>query len=132
MPDKFRRARRGYNLIRCARDVIRELACQKNRCLTNPEIRRPFLGFIYAARQPGIFFGRKVGVKSGAKFRIHVTVTAALYQELPFPHHLLAIKPDIEIATNTVDMRFRSPICAGVLSIRMAESDVDPGKFFVL
>jgi len=35
-----------------------------------------------------------------------VTVTAALYQKLPVTHHLSAIKPDIEIATNTVDVRF--------------------------
>jgi hypothetical protein len=35
-----------------------------------------------------------------------VTITAGLEQKLPFPHYLLAIEPDIEIATNTVDVRF--------------------------
>src|SRR5215831_502743 len=132
MPDKFRRACRGYNLIRSARDFIRELAGYENRRLGNPEIRRPFLGFIYTVHQRSIFLGRKVGVESGAKFRIHVTTIGALNQKLPFSHHPLAIEPNIEIATNTVDVRFRSPICAGVLSIRMTEGDVYPGKLFVL
>ena len=106
MPDKFRRQRRGHNLIRGARHFVRELGRHENRCLGNPEIRRPFLGFIYAAHQRSIFFRRKVGIESGAKIRIHVTITAALYQKLPLPHYLLAIEPDIEIATNTVDVRF--------------------------
>ena len=106
MFDKFRGARRCYNLIRGAGHLVGELARQENRCLGNPEIRRPFLGFIYASHQSGIFLGRKVGVESGAKLRIHVTITAGLEQKLPFPHYLLAIEPDIEIATNTVDVRF--------------------------
>ena len=59
-------------------------------------------------------------------------VTAALYQELPVPHYLLAIEPDIEIAANTVDVRFGSPIRAGMLSIRMTKGDMDAGNFFVL
>src|ERR1051325_1257967 len=121
---EFRSACGGDNLVRRARDFIRELASQENRCLTNPEIRRPLLGFIYAAHQPGVLPGRKVGVESGAKIRIHVTTTAALYQKLSFAHHLLAIEPDIEIATHTVDVRFGSPIRAGVLRIRMTEGDV--------
>jgi len=106
MFDKFRSARCGYNLIRRERDFVRELARQENRGLGNPEISRPFLGFIYAAHQRSIFLWRKVGVESGAKFRIHVTITAALNQKLPFAHYLLAVEPNIEIATNTVDMRF--------------------------
>ena len=134
MVDKFRSTCRSHNVIRCACELVGEVARQENRCLANSKIGWPLLGFIHAAYQRGIFVGRKVGVESGAKFRIHVTVTAnaALYQKLPFPHYLLAIEPDIEIPTDTVDVRFRSPICAGVLSIRMAESDMYPGKFFVL
>ena len=132
MPDKFWRARRGDNLTGCAGDFVRELARQENRCLGNPEIRRPFLGFIYASHQRGIFLGREIGVESGAKLRLHVTITAGLEQKLTFPHYLLAIEPDIEIATNTVDVRFGSPVCAGVLGIGMTKRDVHPGNFFVL
>ena len=132
MSDKFRRPRRRHNLMRGARDLIRELARQENRCFGNPEIRRPFLGFIHAAHQRGIFPGRKVGVKSGAKFRIHVTITAALYQKLPFPHYLLAVEPDVKIAADAVDMRFGSPVCARVLRVRVTESDVNSGDFLVL
>ena len=106
MPDKLWRARGGHNLIRGARHFIGELALQENRCFGNPEIRRPLLGFIYAAHQRSIFLGRKSGVEGGAKFRIHVTVTAALNQKLSLPHYLLTIEPDIEIATNTVNVRF--------------------------
>ena len=132
MADKFRRARRGYNLFRGPRHFVCELARQENRCLGNPEICRPFLGFIYAARQRSIFVGRKVGVESGAKIRIHVTTTAALYQKLPFPHYLFAVEPDVEIAADAVDVRFGSPVCAGVLGVGMTERDVDPGNLFVL
>jgi len=35
-----------------------------------------------------------------------VTITAELYQKLPFPHYLLAVEPDVEIAADAVDMRF--------------------------
>ncbi len=78
------------------------------------------------------FSGRKVGVESGAKIRIHVTITAALYQKLPFPHHLLAVEPDVEIPADAVDMRFGSPVRASVLGVGMTKRDVDSGNFFVL
>lgn len=107
MPDEFRSARCGYNFIRGLRDFIRELARQENGCFANAEIGRPFLRFVYAAHQRCIFIGRKISIKSGAKSRIHVmTAGQALYQKLAFPHYLLAIKPDIKIATDTVDVRF--------------------------
>ena len=106
MFDKFRSARRSYNLVSRACDLVGELARQENRCLANSKIRRPFFGFIHAARQRCIFLGRKVGVESGAKLWIHVTITAGLEQKLSFPHYLLSVEPDIEIATNTVDVRF--------------------------
>ena len=38
-----------------------------------------------------------------------------------------AVKPDVEIATYTVDVGFRNPIGAGVFRIRMAQGDVDTG-----
>ena len=100
MFDKFRRARRGYNLIRGARDFIRELARQENRCLGNPEIRRPFLGFIHAAHQRRVFFRRKVGVESGAKFRIHVTVRRLLF----------AVRPRINDAVDVKRAQYRGCI----------------------
>src|SRR5262245_54920442 len=132
MPDKLWRARRGYNLIRSARDFIRELARQENWCFGNPEIRRPFLGFIYAAHQCSVLFRRKSAVESGAQVRIHVTITAGLYQKLPFAHYLLAVEPDIEIATDAVDVRFGSPVRASVFGIGMTKRDVYTGKLFVL
>src|SRR5215813_9718399 len=132
MFDKFRSARCGYDLIRRERDFVRELARQENRGLGNPEISRPFLGFIYAAHQRGIFLGRKVGVESGTKVRIHVTTTAALYQELPFAHYLLAVEPDVEIAADAVDVSFGSPVCARVFGVRMTKRDMDSRNLFVL
>src|SRR5260370_32297070 len=50
-------------------------------------------------------------------------------QKFSGPHHLLAIEPDVEIAADAVDMRFRFPICAGMFGIGMAKSDVDAGDF---
>src|SRR3954462_5222701 len=71
MSDKFGCARRGHNFIRGAGDFIRELARQENRCLGNPEIRRPFLGFIYAVHQRVVFVRRESRVEGSAKLRIH-------------------------------------------------------------
>src|SRR5215470_9699377 len=65
------------------------------------------------------------------RFRIS-SITVVLYQKLPFPHHLLAVEPDIEIAAHTVDVRFGNPVCAGVLSVGVTKRNVDPGKFFIL
>src|SRR5439155_17270182 len=59
-------------------------------------------------------------------------IIAALYQKLPALHHLLAIKPDVEIAADTIDVRFRNPVCAGVFGVRMTEGNVDSWNFFVL
>ena len=47
-------------------------------------------------------------------------------------HHLFAVEPDVEVATDAVDVRFRFPIGAGVFGVGMAESDMDAGDFFVL
>ena len=105
MVDKFRSTCRSHNVIRCACELVGEVARQENRCLANSKIGWPLLGFIHAAYQRRIFVGRKVGVESGAKFRIHVMISAALYQKLSFAHYLLAIEPDIEIATDTIDVR---------------------------
>ena len=48
------------------------------------------------------------------------------------PHHLLAVEPDVEIAADAVDVRFGSPVCAGMLGVGMTKRDVDSGNFFVL
>jgi len=55
-----------------------------------------------------------------------------LYQKLPAPHYLFAIKPDVEIAADAVDMRFGSPVCAGVFCVRMTKSNVDTWNLFIL
>src|SRR5262245_56980235 len=60
------------------------------------------------------------------------SITVALYQKLSAAHYLLTIEPDIEIASDTVDMRFGSPVCAGVFCVRMTKSNVDAGNFFIL
>jgi len=55
-----------------------------------------------------------------------------LYQKLPFSHYLLAVKPDIKVATDTIDVRLGSPICAGVLGVGMTKRDVDSRNLLVL
>src|SRR5205823_2497161 len=55
-----------------------------------------------------------------------------LYQKLPALHDLLVVKPDVEVAADAVDVRLGSPICAGMLGIRMAEGDMNAWNFFVL
>ena len=55
-----------------------------------------------------------------------------LYQKLPLLHYLLAVEPDVEIATYAVDVRFGSPVRAGVLGVWMAKRNVHPGNLFVL
>src|SRR5206468_12607306 len=60
------------------------------------------------------------------------SITAVLYQESSALHYLLAVEPDIEIAADAVDMRFRDPLCAGVLCVRMTKCDMHSGNFFIL
>src|SRR5260370_35234451 len=55
-----------------------------------------------------------------------------LYQKLAPLHHLLAIKPDVEIAANAVDMCFGKPLGAGVLGVWMTKGDVHSRDLFVL
>jgi len=55
-----------------------------------------------------------------------------LYQKPSFPHYLLPVEPDVEIAADAVDMRFGSPVCAGMFGVGMTERDMDAGNFFVL
>ena len=64
-----------------------------------------------------------------ARFAVH---TVALDQKLPAFHHLFAVEPDIEIAADTVDVRFGNPACAGVFGVGMTKGDVNAGNFFVL
>jgi len=44
----------------------------------------------------------------------------------------MIIEPDIEIAPNTVDMRFRNPVCPGVFRVGVTERYVDSGNLLVL
>ena len=57
---------------------------------------------------------------------------AALYQKLPALHDLLAVEPDVEIAADAVDVRFGSPVRAGMLGVGMTKRDVDSRNLFVL
>jgi hypothetical protein len=59
-------------------------------------------------------------------------VTAKSDQELPVPHHLFAIEPDVEIAADAVNVCLGHPVCASVLGIGMTKSDVNTGDFFIL
>jgi len=54
------------------------------------------------------------------------------HQKLPAFHHLFAVEPDIEIAADAVDVRFRNPVRASVLGIGMTEGDVNARNFFIL
>src|SRR5205823_9425104 len=54
------------------------------------------------------------------------------HQELSAAHYLLAVEPNVEIASHTIDMRFRNPIGAGVLGVRMTKGEMNAGNFFVL
>ena len=55
-----------------------------------------------------------------------------LYQKLTRPHYLLAVEPDVEIATDAVDVRFGGPVCTGVLGVWMTKRNVDSGNFLIL
>src|SRR6266567_1753420 len=57
---------------------------------------------------------------------------ARSHQKLPALHHLFAVEPDVEIAADAIDVRFRNPIGAGVFGVRMTEGDMHAGNFFVL
>src|SRR5437868_1857167 len=57
---------------------------------------------------------------------------AGSHQKLAVLHHLLAIKPDIEVASDTIDMRFRLPIGPGVLGVGMPKGDMNAGDLLVL
>ena len=57
---------------------------------------------------------------------------ATLYQKFAPAHHLLAVEPDIEVASDAVDVRFGNPIRAGVFGVGMTKRDVYPRNFFVL
>src|SRR5438105_12958004 len=67
-----------------------------------------------------------------AQTELRWRVPAKSHQELPAAHYLLAVEPDVEIASHTIDMRFRNPIGAGVLGIRMTKGEMNAGNFFVL
>jgi hypothetical protein len=59
-------------------------------------------------------------------------VTAKSDQEFSAPHYLFAIEPNVEIAADAIDVRFRHPVCAGVLGVGMTKSNVYAGNLFIL
>src|SRR5204863_4206133 len=63
-PDTIRDGRRRDGKF------VRERSGQKYRSFRNPEIRRPFLGFIYAAQERFVFVLGKIGVEPRTKLRI--------------------------------------------------------------
>src|SRR5436190_20335887 len=91
------------------------------------------------------FFGiRKFGLPSSfviraSTFGINASMpgqprrgSARSHQKLSALHHLLAIKPDVEIAADAVDMCFGKPLGAGVLGVGMTKGDVHSRDLFVL
>ena len=60
------------------------------------------------------------------------TARSTSHQKLTAPHDWFIVEPDVEIAADAVDMRFRGPIGPGVFGVGMAKSDVNGGNFFVL
>ena len=59
-------------------------------------------------------------------------MTAKSDQEFAASHYLLAIEPNVEVATDAVDVCFGNPVGASVLGVGMTKSDVDPRNFLVL
>src|SRR5271170_7750399 len=57
---------------------------------------------------------------------------SVLNQESTLLHDLPLVDPDIEVAANHVDVRAGVPPGSSVFPIRIAEGDVNAGKFLVL
>jgi hypothetical protein len=45
---------------------------------------------------------------------------------------LFAVEPDVEVASDAIDVRFGNPIRAGVFGVGMTKRDVNARDFFVL
>src|SRR5437868_15243502 len=58
--------------------------------------------------------------------------TSGLDQKSARFHCLFAIEPDVKVAPDTINVRFRFPIRAGVFGVGMAECDMHTGNLFVL
>src|SRR6202044_1803798 len=58
--------------------------------------------------------------------------SSVLYQEAAFLHNLPPIYPDIELASDHIDMRAGVPLRSGVLTVWVAKSDVNAGELLVL
>src|SRR6266487_5780449 len=87
-------------------------------------VRRDFLGFVNSVFLRHSSFALRHLASTHRCQASRDAAPARSHQKLSAPHHLLAIKPDVEIAANAVDMRFGSPVCAGVLCIRKTKSNV--------
>ncbi len=53
-------------------------------------------------------------------------------KNLPVPHDLLVIDPNIKLSSDHVDVSRRVPLCSSVRAVRITKSDVHAGIFFVL
>src|SRR4051812_47336826 len=56
----------------------------------------------------------------------------ASHQKSAAAHYLLAVEPDIEIASHAVDVRRGNPIRASMLRVRMSERDMHARNLFIL
>src|SRR5581483_12358110 len=72
------------------------------------------------------------GVKLSLNWRRSSGIMSRRDDELAFTHDLLVVHPDVELASDHVDVRGRIPLRASVFPVRVAERDVDTGELFVL
>ena len=71
MSREFRSAGLSHDFLGSRYDFVVKLAREKDRCLRDAEIGRPFLSFVYAPQQCRVLFRSEIGVETGAKFRLH-------------------------------------------------------------
>src|ERR1700720_2793373 len=61
-----------------------------------------------------------------------ITKSSRLDQKFPIAHDLLLIDPDVELASDDINVSGRVPLRAGVRAVRISERDVNSGIFLVL
>src|ERR1017187_7443516 len=75
---------------------------------------------------------RKRAYAAGVQSRLNFRRSEGIKEKRSAAHDLAAVDPDVELASHDVDMGARVPIGARVRAVRIAESDVNAGNFFVL
>src|SRR5207248_6033557 len=85
---------------------------------------------VNAPEELGVEVGRPQLVEALAELRYHFECD--LHQEIAGAHDLAIVGPDIEPSPNDIDMRRRGPLSPRMRSIRVAESHMHAGYFFVL